>query len=130
MIVYDIINRELFFNVKDWYIEVKNCVEESDVVFMLIGYKIDKELMRKVFIEEGERFVEVNNMMFIEILVKVLCNIEEVFFRVIEEVYKRMERGDLGLRDGWDGIKVLFMRFIDVLGIGYVILVEDLLEYY
>lgn len=95
---------------------------------MLVGYKIDKEFRRVVFIEEGERFVEVNNMMFIEILVKVLCNIEEVFIRVIEEVYKRMERGDLGFKDGWDGIKVLLMRFIDVFGIGYVVFAEDLLE--
>lgn len=95
---------------------------------MLVGYKIDKEFRRVVFIEEGERFVEVNNMMFIEILVKVLCNIEEVFIRVIEEVYKWMERGDLGFKDGWDGIKVLLMRFIDVFGIGYVVFVEDLLE--
>nr|XP_058956595.1 ras-related protein Rab-39B-like [Pocillopora verrucosa]XP_058956596.1 ras-related protein Rab-39B-like [Pocillopora verrucosa] len=130
LIVYDITNRESFLNVKDWYTEAKNCVEESDVVFMLIGHKIDKESMRKVSTEEGERFAEANNMMFIETSAKVLCNIEEAFFRVTEEVHKRMERGDLGLREGWDGIKALPMRPTDVLGIGHAISAEDLLEHH
>ena len=67
-------------------------------------------------------------MMFIETSAKVLCNIEEAFIRVTEEVYKRMERGDLGLKGGWDGIKALPMRPTDVLGIGHAASAEDLLE--
>lgn len=128
LIVYDITNRESFLNVKDWLSEAKQCVEESDVVFMLVGHKIDKESRRVVSTEEGERFAEANNMMFIETSAKVLCNIEEAFIRVTEEVHKRMERGDLGLKDGWDGIKALPMRPTDVLGIGHAASAEDLLE--
>lgn len=128
LIVYDITSRESFLNVREWYFEAKQCVEEQDVVFMLIGHKIDKESRRVVSTEEGERFAEQHNMMFIETSAKVVCNIEEAFFSVTEEVYKRMERGDLGLRDGWDGIKALPMRPTDVLGIGHAASAEDLLE--
>lgn len=128
LIVYDITSRESFLHVKDWLREARQCVEEQDVVFMLVGHKIDKESRRVVSTEEGERFAEANNMMFIETSAKVLCNIEEAFISVTEEVYKRMERGDLGLRDGWDGIKALPMRPTDVLGIGHAPSVEDLLE--
>ncbi|CAH3032739.1 unnamed protein product [Porites lobata] len=128
LIVYDITSRESFLHVKDWLREARQCVEEQDVVFMLVGHKIDKESRRVVSTEEGERFAEANNMMFIETSAKVLCNIEEAFISVTEEVYKRMERGDLGLRDGWDGIKALPMRPTDVLGIGHAVSAEDLLE--
>ena len=128
LIVYDITNRESFLHVSDWLIEAKQCVEESEVVFMLVGHKIDKESRRVVSTEEGERFAETHNMMFIETSAKVLCNIEEAFISVTEEVYKRMERGYLGLKEGWDGIKALPMRPTDVLGIGRVASAEDLLE--
>lgn len=128
LIVYDITSRESFLHVNEWLTEARQCVEEHDVVFMLVGHKIDRESRRAVSTEEGERFAEANNMMFIETSAKVLCNVEEAFFIVTEEVYKRMERGDLGLKDGWDGIKALPMRPTDVLGIGHAVSAEDLLE--
>lgn len=126
--MYDITNRDSFLNITDWYKEAQNCVEESEVVFMLVGHKIDKESRRVVSTEEGERFAEAHNMMFIETSAKVLCNIEEAFFSVTEEVYKRMERGELGLKDGWDGIKAMPIRPADILGIGHAVSAEDLLE--
>lgn len=129
LIIYDITSRESFLHVEDWLTEARQCVEEQDVVFMLVGHKVDRESRRVVSTEEGERFAEANNMMFIETSAKVLCNVEEAFFSVAEEVYKRMERGDLGLKDGWDGIKALPMRPTDVLGIGHTLSAEDLLEH-
>ncbi|EDO32176.1 predicted protein [Nematostella vectensis] len=128
LIIYDITNRDSFVNVMDWYKEAKQCVEEAEVVFMLVGHKIDKESKRVVSTEEGECFAEAHNMMFIETSAKVLCNIEEAFISVAEEVYKRMERGELGLRDGWDGIKALPMRPHDILGISHALSAEDLIE--
>lgn len=128
LIVYDITNRDSFVNVLDWYKEAKQCVEESEVVFMLVGHKIDKESKRVVSTEEGERFAEAHDMLFIETSAKILCNIEEAFISVTEEIYKRMERGELGLKDGWEGIKALPMRPQDVLGIGHSASVEDLIE--
>ena len=128
LIVYDITNRDSFLNVLDWYKEGKQSVEETEVVFMLVGHKIDKESRRVVSTEEGERFAEAHDMLFMETSAKVLCNIEEAFITITQEIYKRMERGDLGLKVGWDGIKALPMRPHDMLGISHAKSAEDLIE--
>ena len=112
----------------DWYKEAKQSVEESDIVFMLVGHKLDLEARRAIPTEEGERFAEAHDMLFIETSAKVLCNIEEAFLKVTEEVYKRMERGELGLKSDWDGIKALPIRPTDILGISHAPSVDDLLE--
>lgn len=128
LIIYDISNRDSFFNVLDWYKEAKQNVNEEECVFMLVGHKIDREYEREVSTEEGERFAEAHDMLFIETSAKILCNIEEAFVKVANEVYKRLERGQLEMRPDWDGIKTVSTRPAELVGFNRIPSVDALDE--
>ena len=110
LIVYDITNRETFEHARDWLYEAKQSTDDQDVVFMLIGHKIDLDYLREVTTSEGEAFARAHDMMFIETSAKILCNVEEAFVSVTKEVYRRLQQGDINQKEGWDGIKTVPFR--------------------
>lgn len=109
-IVYDITNRESFENARDWLYEAKQNTEDQDVVYLLVGHKVDLDHQREVTTSEGEAFANAHDMMFIETSAKILCNVEEAFISVTKEIYNRLLQGDISQKEGWDGIKTIPFR--------------------
>lgn len=110
LIVYDITCRESFEHVAEWFEESIPAREEQDIVYLLVGHKVDLEHDRAVSTAEGEAFARLNNMLFIETSAKILCNIEEAFLSVAREIHSRLEQGKLSQKGGWDGIKTIPFR--------------------
>ncbi|KAJ5074807.1 ras-related rab5 [Anaeramoeba ignava] len=62
--VYDITNKDTFFEVKKRIQELKS--ESLDITILLIGNKIDLESQRKVKYEEAAEYAEENGFLFYE----------------------------------------------------------------
>ncbi|XP_066936576.1 ras-related protein Rab-39B-like [Clytia hemisphaerica] len=110
LVVYDITNRESFDHVKEWLEEARYATEDQDIVYCLIGHKVDLDYRREVSTSEGEAFANAHGMTFIETSAKILCNVEESFISVAREIYSRLELGQIAQKDGWDGVKTVPFR--------------------
>ena len=110
LIVYDISSRESFDHVRDWLEEARYSAEDQDIVFTLVGHKVDLDYKREVPTSEGEAFAAAHSMLFIETSAKVLCNIEEAFISTANEIYRRLEQGAITQKSGWDGVKAVPFR--------------------
>ena len=110
LIVYDITNRESFEHVRDWLYEAKQSTEEEEIVFLLIGHKVDLDYQREVTTSEGEAFAKAHDMIFLETSAKMSCNIEEAFMCVTKEIHCRLQSGGINQKEGWDGIKTIPFR--------------------
>ena len=60
---------------------------------MLVGNKCDLEDERQVSVEEGQKFAEDHNLMFIETSAKTAVNVEEAFIRTSKIIYDKWKRG-------------------------------------
>ncbi|XP_002167051.2 ras-related protein Rab-39B [Hydra vulgaris] len=107
LIVYDINNRESFNHVSEWLREAKYATEDLNVVYSLVGHKLDLDYLREVPTSEGEAFALANDMLFIETSAKILCNVEEAFSSVAREIYKRFHQGSIRQNSDWEGVKKL-----------------------
>lgn len=103
-------------------------MNEEECVFMLIGHKIDRESEREVSTQEGERFAGAHDMLFIETSAKILCNVEEAFLSVANEVFRRLETGQIEMRPDWDGIKMVSTRPAELVGFNRIPSVDTLEE--
>jgi len=110
LIVYDITCRESFDHVRDWLEEARYATEDQDIVYVLIGHKVDLDYQREVSTAEGEAFASSHGMVFIETSAKILCNVDEAFICVAREIYNRLQQGDIVQKDGWDGVKAVPLR--------------------
>lgn len=110
LVIYDITNRESFEHVREWLEEARYATEDQDIVYCLIGHKVDLDYQREVQTSEGEAFAHAHGMMFIETSAKILCNIEESFQGVAREIYNRLEHGQITQKEGWDGVKTVPFR--------------------
>ena len=87
LLVYDITDKESFDSIPKWIQEVKD-VLNKEVVFALIGNKLDLENQRKVSFEEGKKLAEQNNFIFQEVSAKTGINFENLFeVKIYESVY-------------------------------------------
>ena len=69
--------RETFNHLTRWLEEARQNANSS-MVIMLIGNKLDLEHRRAVQFEEGQKFAEDNNLIFLETSAKTAANVEEV----------------------------------------------------
>jgi len=90
-LVYDITNKESFKNISSWYEECK-AQSPKTVLLILIGNKVDLADKREVTFDEGKDFATKNNMMFFETSAKTHYNIDEVFTRSAEEIWKNISQ--------------------------------------
>lgn len=60
------------------------------MVIMFIGNKSDLEFRREVKKEEGEVFVWEYGFIFMEMFVKIVFNVEEVFINIVKEIYEKI----------------------------------------
>ena len=99
LFIYDISDEESFNSIPKWIQEVKEVLKE-EVVFALIGNKIDLESQRKVSFENGKKFAEQNNFVFQEVSAKTGKNFENLFdVQIFEAVYNKF-RAEFEKRDG------------------------------
>ena len=99
LFIYDISDEESFNSIPKWIQEVKEVLKE-EVVFVLIGNKIDLESQRKVSFEDGKKFAEQNNFVFQEVSAKTGKNFENLFdVQIFEAVYNKF-RAEFEKRDG------------------------------
>ena len=92
LLVYDISDKDSFDAMPNWIQEVKE-VLNKEVVFALIGNKMDLESQRKVSYEEGKKLAEKNNFVFQEVSAKTGKNFENLFeVQIFESVYNKFRR--------------------------------------
>ena len=92
LLVYDISDRDSFDAMPNWIQEVKE-VLNKEVVFALIGNKMDLDSQRKVSYEEGKKLAEKNNFVFQEVSAKTGKNFENLFeVQIFETVYNKFRK--------------------------------------
>ena len=92
LFIYDISDKESFDSIPKWMQQV-NDVINKEVVFVLIGNKIDLESSRKVTFEEGKKLAEKNNYIFQEVSAKTGQNFENLFeVQIFEAVYNKFKK--------------------------------------
>ena len=92
LFIYDISDKESFDSIPKWIHEV-NDVINKEVVFALIGNKLDLESNRKVTFEEGKKFAEKYNYIFQEVSAKTGQNFENLFeVQIYDGVYNKFKK--------------------------------------
>ena len=84
LLVYDISRKDSFVHIPQWVKDLTN-VKFDEVIFALIGNKIDLQEKRQVSIEEGKKYAEENNFLFAEVSAKTGDGIPELFYSKIFE---------------------------------------------
>jgi Ras-related protein Rab-39B len=110
LLLYDTSNYDSFEHVADWLTEAKRQIEPNNVIFMLVGTKVDKEHLREVPTEQAQQFADYHNLLFMETSSKCGLNVDATFKEVALKIYELLENGKFKLQEGWDGIKSGYMN--------------------
>ena len=104
LIVYDVCNRESFYNVQRW---IEDCRAQAfpKIMFVLVGNKCDKENEREVQYNEGESLAKEVGMMFYETSALTGQGIETVFTDTINIIAERICNNEYDLSSESCGIK-------------------------
>ncbi|MFX1474484.1 MAG: Rab family GTPase [Promethearchaeota archaeon] len=90
VVAYDITNRQSFKRVGHWVQQVlQHC---KGIPIELVATKLDLEDQRTVTIKEGEKQAKQNKMIFIESSSKENVNVNDVFQRLAEQIWKQYEK--------------------------------------
>ena len=84
LLVYEINNKDSFIHLPDWLNDLSN-VNKDDVIFALVGNKIDLEEKREVSTEEGKSYAEQNGFIFHEVSAKTGEGFSELFYKDLFE---------------------------------------------
>ena len=104
LILYDISNRESFYNVQTW---LEDCKAQAfpGMIFVLVGNKKDKTEEREVQFHEGENLAKEMGMMFYETSALTGEGIEEIFNETISIIADRISQNEYDLSSDACGIK-------------------------
>ena len=105
LLLYDTCNYDTFEHLSDWLTEAKRQIEPNNVIFMLVGTKVDKEHLREVPTEQAQQFADYHNLLFMETSSKCGLNVDSAFKEMGLKIYELLESGKFKLQEGWDGIK-------------------------
>ena len=84
LLVYEINNKDSFIHLPDWLNDLSN-VNKDDVIFALVGNKIDLEEKREVSTEEGKSYAEQNGFIFHEVSAKTGDGFSDLFYKDLFE---------------------------------------------
>jgi Ras-related protein Rab-6A len=84
LLVYEINNKDSFLHLPDWINDLTN-VNKDDVIFALVGNKIDLEESRQVSPEEGQKFAEEHGYIFQEVSAKTGDGFSDLFYKNLFE---------------------------------------------
>lgn len=105
LLVYDITRRETFNHLTRWLEEARQNAN-ANMVIMLIGNKLDLEHRRAVSFEEGKKFADENDLIFLETSAKTARNVEQAFGSTAEKIYSNIQDGVYDVTNEAHGIKV------------------------
>ena len=84
LLVYDISNKDSFNHLSDWLKDLTN-VNIDEVIFAIVGNKVDLSAKRAITQEEGKKFADEHNFIFQEISAKTGFGFPELFYQNIFE---------------------------------------------
>eukprot|EP01125_Pyxidicula_operculata_P000843 TRINITY_DN1073_c0_g1_i3.p1 TRINITY_DN1073_c0_g1~~TRINITY_DN1073_c0_g1_i3.p1 ORF type:complete len:211 (-),score=13.86 TRINITY_DN1073_c0_g1_i3:201-833(-) len=108
LLVYDVTRRETFEHLGSW---LEECTQsgEDNLTIVLVGNKCDLESKRVVSFEEGKKFADQHNLLFVEASAKTAFNVEESFIKSSRIIYDKFKKGLVRLDQG-ESIKGSSMR--------------------
>ena len=84
LLVYDIGSKDSFLHLSDWLKDITN-INMNEVIFALVGNKIDLAEYREVSLEEGQKFAEEHDFIFQETSAKNGEGFSELFYNQLFE---------------------------------------------
>ncbi len=96
IMVYSITSRASFNNLYGWLEQLNNIDDLSKKQVIIIGNKLELEEYREVSYEEGEKFAKENGFHFYETSSKTRRNVDEAFYDIFEQLYKKFEDEIIG----------------------------------
>jgi Ras-related protein Rab-6A len=91
IMVYSIINKKSFDNIKKWVSRVKNLSKEN-TIFFLVGNKSDLQIQREVKFLEGKAYGSENFQFFVETSSKSEYNVDILFKEIAIYLYENKLR--------------------------------------
>ena len=93
ILVYDITRKESFNHIPDWINGLTN-VNFDNVIFVLVGNKIDLDDKREVNKEEGIKLAQEKKCIFEEVSAKTAENFSELFYKqLFDEIVNKFKPG-------------------------------------
>ncbi|MCQ2818008.1 MAG: GTP-binding protein [archaeon] len=94
LLVYDITRKESFEHIPEWINELTN-VKKEEVIFCLVGNKIDLNEKREVTYEEGKKFADENKIIFEEVSAKTGDNFASLFYKqIFDKIITKFKVGE------------------------------------
>ena len=84
LLVYDICSKDSFLHLSDWLKDLTN-INMNEVIFALVGNKIDLNEKREVSPEEGQKFAEEHDFIFQEVSAKTGDGFSDLFYKYLFE---------------------------------------------
>ena len=103
--MYDITSKRSFENLPSWLSDASQSAEPHKLVFILVGHKADQDKNREVTKQEAMAFAAEHDMNYIETSAKTMINVEQAFTLLAENIYRKMQSGEITIQEGWDGVK-------------------------
>jgi Ras-related protein Rab-2A len=116
LLVYDITRRDTFQHLSRWLEEAKQHAHPN-MVILLIGNKNDLEHRRAVTTEEGKAFADQHGLLFLETSAKTAYNVEQAFLKTADEIYTKIQSGEIDPTNESSGIKVGMTQSTDTVGL-------------
>ena len=84
LFVYDVTSKESFIHLNDWLRDLTN-VKKEEVIFAVVGNKIDLDDRIEVKSDEGEKYAKENGFLFAEVSAKTGDGFTELFYKNLFE---------------------------------------------
>ena len=84
LMVYDVTCKESLANLSEWLVDLKN-LNMDEVIFAVVGNKIDLSDKREVSLEDGQKFAREHNFLFQEVSAKTGEGFSELFYKNLLE---------------------------------------------
>ena len=84
LLVYDVTSKDSFLHLSDWLKDLTN-VKKEEVIFAVVGNKIDLDDRREVNSNEGENYAKEHDFIFAEVSAKTGDGFSELFYKNLFE---------------------------------------------
>ncbi|KAM3141903.1 hypothetical protein pb186bvf_005989 [Paramecium bursaria] len=105
LLVFDLTNRDSFYNIIKWYNEVLDCAHDN-VQIVMVGNKYDLEEDRQVSIETAKSFAEQHKLLYFETSAKTGYNVNTVFEDIAITIFNKIDKGQIDFNNDSNGIKL------------------------
>ena len=93
LLVYDVTSKDSFLHLSDWLKDLTN-VKKEDVIFAVVGNKIDLDDRREVNSSEGENYAKEHDFIFAEVSAKTGDGFSELFYKnLFEKIRNKFRPG-------------------------------------